>query len=78
MTGSPTTIKQLPHTASLSLSLPNTHPNTHTQYSTQAPTAFYSGDHNYLMMELLVSQLRFCTHDPAVNNLAPGARKVVP
>lgn len=45
--------------------------------STHAPSTFYFCDHNYLMMELLVSPSCFCTHDLAVNNLARGARTVV-
>ncbi|MEQ2194340.1 hypothetical protein XENOCAPTIV_027677 [Xenoophorus captivus] len=42
------------------------------------PNTFYFSDHNYLMMELLVSQPPLCTHDLAVNNLARGAKKVGP
>lgn len=60
----------------------HTHPHslflTNTLSSTQAPTTFYSGDHNYLMTELLVSKPPFCTHDLNVNNLAQGDGKVGP
>ena len=45
--------------------------------STHAPSTFYFCDHNYLMMEPLVSPPCFCTHDLAVNYLARGARTVV-
>lgn len=69
---SPTLILQLPHTCT------HTTFSLHTQSFTQASTTFYSGDHNFLMTEVLVSLPPFCTPDLDVNNSTQGARKVGP